>query len=252
MEGASLLSRPSPRRGNTLSAPSLLLGFVIGAAALMLTRDAAPTAKVPVALAAAAAADNATDATDDAVVYDGCAGREEFCGDNQEGTRCGTCGEGCAGCDHQDCGFYGNAGCRLRVTLTDSDVTTSDLAMQLQHAIEHNNGPDGRYGSSKMAEGGVVMADLRPFNKSVDYILHATHNTTGGYVDDISITISPRSTAGVEAVSALAFSSSGIGGAYCDSGQNYKQILMLFEAIQAAWTLEHMDGSCSGGDVEWS
>ena len=80
----------------------------------------------------------------------------------------------------------------------------------------------------------------------------ATHNTTGGYVDDISITISPRSSAGVDAVTAVAFSSSGIGGAYCDSGQNYKQILMLFEAIQAAWTLEHMDGSCSGGDIEWS
>ena len=105
-----------------------------------------------------------------------------------------------------------------------------------------------RYSPEMLAEDTRVVADLRPYNKSVDFIGRVTHNTTGGYVDDISFTITPAG----DAVTAVAFASSGIGGAYCDSGQNYKELVMLFEAIQAGWTMEHLDGSCGGGDTEFS
>lgn len=68
-----------------------------------------------------------------------------------------------------------------------------------------------------------MIADLRPYDKAVDFIGRAAHNTTGGYVDKISFTISPEAkTDEGGAVTAVAFSSSGIAGAYCDSGQNYK------------------------------
>lgn len=274
MSEATPLTLTQPTRRGGAPHPHLinLLCFALGAAALSLSRHAESGAAATAFAATNAKSDDVTtdDAqyktyTDDAMVksvvtYGGCesgghptGNSTDWCGKDQAGTRCGTCGDDCDGCGFEDCGFCGTACCRLRVIFTDIGITTSEVQAQLLHAMENNGGPDGRYLPCVMAEGGRGVADLRPYNKSVDFIMRTDHNTTGGYVDAIDITISPRSSNGdVDAVTAIAFSSSGIGGAYCDAGQNYKEILMLFEAMQAPWRLEHLDGSCSGGDTEWA
>lgn len=63
--------------------------------------------------------------------------------DDKHGERCGSCGDGCDGCDNQDCGFCGNACCRLRFTFTNTSIMTTEVAAQLKHAVLDRGGPDG-------------------------------------------------------------------------------------------------------------
>ena len=68
-------------------------------------------------------------------------------------------------------------------------------------------------------------------------------------MDLINIIVAPHVD---HTVQVRAFSLSTIGGAYCDEGQNYKNLISLFDCVTLEWTMDHADGSCAGGDVEIS
>ena len=92
---------------------------------------------------------------------------------------CGSCGDGCKECDHQDCGSCGGACCTLIFHFTTTDSTEA-VAEAIRHPIKSYGGPDGRFSLGETAEGDLGFADLKPYNKSVDYIGRFQHETTGG------------------------------------------------------------------------
>lgn len=169
------------------------------------------------------------------------------------GDQCGSCGEGCRECKKQDCGSCGGACCTLYFHFVGRDLTTTKVAESITKVVAAG-GADGRYEPGLTAEGTMGFADLIPYNKSVDYIGRFKHTTVGNYTDTINIIVAPRTTvdSAATSVQVRAFSISDIGGAYCDSGQNYKNLVALFRCLDFEWTMEHADGSCAGSDIEIS
>lgn len=168
------------------------------------------------------------------------------------GLQCGSCGEGCRECDKQDCGSCGGACCTLIFHFVGTDISTTKVANAITKAVGLG-GADGRYAAGPTAEGTVGFANLMHYNKSVDYIGRFKHTTVGNYTDTLNLIVAPRNSTGTtHAVQVRAFSISEIGGAYCDEGQNFKNLIALFRCLDLEWTMEHADGSCAGGSIEVS
>eukprot|EP00614_Pseudopedinella_elastica_P012990 CAMPEP_0172610650 /NCGR_PEP_ID=MMETSP1068-20121228/30430_1 /TAXON_ID=35684 /ORGANISM="Pseudopedinella elastica, Strain CCMP716" /LENGTH=175 /DNA_ID=CAMNT_0013414415 /DNA_START=25 /DNA_END=552 /DNA_ORIENTATION=+ len=129
-------------------------------------------------------------------------------------------------CGNPDCGTCGNACCKLEIVVAESTRETMDL---LNTSI-HQGGPDGAYTPQATYEGTSGFADLRPYNKTVDFIGQATHMTPAPsyFNDSVSFTIAPLPDGGCVLT---AFSISLIAGAYCDSGQNFYNIMALVNFI---------------------
>lgn len=79
------------------------------------------------------------------------------------------------------------------------------------------------------AEGTLTFADLRPYDKAIDYIGQTEHTTANGlYVDTVNFNLAPTSTGGTEI---KVFSTSQIAGAYGDDGQNFYNIVNLLTSV---------------------
>lgn len=76
-------------------------------------------------------------------------------------------------CANTDCGSCGNACCKLQIFVAESSEITANL---LKTAIQAG-GPDGHYTSQMTYEGTDCIADLRPYNKPVDFIGQTIHTT---------------------------------------------------------------------------
>ena len=139
-------------------------------------------------------------------------------------------------CNRQDCGSCGNACCNMVYFIND---TTANVEKSLEKVFK-NGGPDGRYTLQPMYEGGTGFADLRPYNASVDFIGQAWHTTaTAHFNDTMDMTIAPTTEGGSWV---KIFSISQIGGAYCDSGQGYKNIIQLVKALNVEYTETNVMG----------
>ena len=85
-----------------------------------------------------------------------------------------------------------------------------------------NSGPDGRYFF-------VDYTDLRPFNVSAQFISQGIHTTfKRQYNDTVNFNIKQINSTKSKLT---AFSISRIAGAYCDDGQNYKNIVTLVKSL---------------------
>ena len=163
--------------------------------------------------------------------------------------------EGCTldGCDHPDCGSCGNSCCSLLITVKES---TESVMNQLNKSITEG-GPDNLYIPMMTAGGTLTFSDLRQYGLGADFNGQAVHTTLNGkYNDTVNLSLSPttildKNNNNINATVIAAFSISEIGGAYCDSGQNYWNILQLVQGIQwESGTLnvdqqvEHVGNSC--------
>jgi len=145
-------------------------------------------------------------------------------------------------CDNQDCGSCANACCKLTFTFPPS-MTSTDVATVLNNTIM-GGGPDGRYFETTLAEGVHNVADLHPLGVPV-YIAKTIHTTAKRvYNDSIDMTI----TDSAGGATLRAFSISQVGGAYCDAGQNFKNIVTLikpvYEKLGLNFSYAHVDDSC--------
>ncbi|OEU14361.1 hypothetical protein FRACYDRAFT_240901 [Fragilariopsis cylindrus CCMP1102] len=163
--------------------------------------------------------------------------------------------EGCTldGCDHPDCGSCGNSCCSLLITVKES---TESVMNQLNKSITEG-GPDNLYIPMMTAGGTLTFSDLRQYGLGADFNGQAVHTTLNGkYNDTVNFSLSPttildKNNNNINATVIAAFSISEIAGAYCDSGQNYWNILQLVQGIQwESGTLdvdqqvEHVGNSC--------
>mmetsp|Transcript_19173 Transcript_19173/g.38774 ORF Transcript_19173/g.38774 Transcript_19173/m.38774 type:complete len:164 (-) Transcript_19173:225-716(-) len=145
-------------------------------------------------------------------------------------------------CDNQDCGSCANACCKLSFSFPPS-MASSDIASVLNDTIK-GGGPDGRYFETTLAEGVQNVADLHPLGVPL-YIAKTIHTTSKRiYNDSIDMTITDSDKGAV----LRAFSISQIGGAYCDAGQNFKNIVTLMKPVYAKlginFSYSHVDESC--------
>jgi len=160
------------------------------------------------------------------------------------------------GCDHPDCGSCGNACCSLLITVQES---TEAVMHKLNQSITEEGGPDQLYIPMMTASGTLTFSDLRQYGAGADFLGQALHTTLNGkYNDTVNFSLSPTTIAGNhknkeknkkrKGTIISAFSISDIAGAYCDSGQNYWNILQLIEGIQwdngDAPLIEHVGESC--------
>ena len=162
-------------------------------------------------------------------------------------------------CENVDCGSCGNACCKLKIYITSTPAGTPprpvDVMTALNETLGHG-GPDSRYSLPPLAGGGFGFSDLRPYNLTgVSFIGQSYHLTAKRtYTDTQDWTIGPATYKGLTGVVIKAFSISQIGGAYCDAGQNYKNLyqvayLGLMNTVvsrQMLWhyAVEHVDDSC--------
>jgi len=158
------------------------------------------------------------------------------------------------GCDHPDCGSCGNACCSLLITVNES---TEAVMHKLNQSITEEGGPDELYIPMMTAGGTMTFSDLRQYGAGADFLGQALHTTLNGkYNDTINFSLSPTTVRAnkknkqkkKKGTIISAFSISDIAGAYCDSGQNYWNLLQLIEGI--AWEndemplIEHDGESC--------
>ncbi len=145
---------------------------------------------------------------------------------------CSSC-YGCVApdCDRKDCGTCGNACCKLELEFP--QLTPVQLVAKLNSTLAQG-GPDGRYTLKETAESPFGFGDLRPYHSDdVSFIGQAFHVTAKGtYIDTVNLLIGPEK---VKPTRLRAFSISQIGGAYCDEGQNYKNIVALVKSLEEEW-----------------
>jgi len=143
-------------------------------------------------------------------------------------------------CDRPDFGTCGNACCSLLVHFPN---TSSVALMQALNSTLAQGGPDGRFHLMSTFETAPYpgFADLRPFHpEQVSFLgqaWHATQKLT--FNDTLNLLIlkeSPHATL-------RAFSTSQIGGAYGDGGQNYKNIAVLLKSLPG---MPFKEGTSSG------
>jgi len=130
-------------------------------------------------------------------------------------------------CQNVDFGSCGNACCKLDFRVL---VSSSKDAMTTLNQTMSNGGPDGAYKLQMTAEGTLGFGDLAQFGSphGFDYIGQVFHTTSGPahYVDTINFNIKQEDPYTV----VRAFSTSQIGGALGDNGQNYKNIMSVMKA----------------------
>lgn len=124
-------------------------------------------------------------------------------------------------CDRNDCGSCGNACCLLEFEFSS---TTPENVYNLFVKNLKAGGADGRYTF-------IGGSDLRQYNVSADFILQGWHSTlVHHYNDTLDFTFSSASNSKMTTVKA--FSISQIAGAYCDSGQNYKNLVGFVKGLE--------------------
>lgn len=170
----------------------------------------------------------------------------------------GTCGLSGASevpqCQNVDLGSCGNACCSLTVTLK---MSAQETVAMLNSSLD-NGGPDGQFTKKPMAEGGVGFADLTGgppaeaapfgFGSGPIYIGQVQHMTTGGaYHFNDTLNFNIVEDENNDAV-INAFSTSLIGGAYSDAGQNYKNLQMALSVFVEDVTIAagKFETSCPG------
>ena len=156
-------------------------------------------------------------------------------------------------CANLDCGSCGNACCKLEIVV---NAMSTEAVMSALNASIHKGGADGSYRASIM-NGAVTtgFSDLRPYNVSADFLGQAIHTTNAPnyYNDTIDLAVAPKTDAGPAGTVIRAFSISQVGGAYCDAGQNYYNIMKLVSSIE--WSSGYyggdagLDGSCPTATV---
>mmetsp|Transcript_1500 Transcript_1500/g.4390 ORF Transcript_1500/g.4390 Transcript_1500/m.4390 type:complete len:192 (+) Transcript_1500:50-625(+) len=140
---------------------------------------------------------------------------------------CGDHPDTVADCGRPDVGSCGTACCTLEVgtALTTEEVYSSLKAFLQQGgasgAYSYVSGPDGA--------GNDPADDLRPYNATYEFIFQGAHTTSGKhYVDTLNFNVRPGD--GASSVVRM-FSISNIHGALGDSGQNFKSLAYLMDAI---------------------
>lgn len=92
-----------------------------------------------------------------------------------------------------------------------------------------NGGPDGLYAFATTNDGDFGISDYRKYNISISYMGQIYHQTRANrYRDTIDFVVQPAKNGGTRVE---AFSISEIGGAWCDAGQNYKNVYLLFSSL---------------------
>merc|ERR1711865_705093 len=134
-----------------------------------------------------------------------------------------------ANCSQINFGTCGNACCKMQFTTTlNSDQLATFITKKLSAG-----GSDGGFALQPNAEGSVGLVHFPSIN-NIQYLGTAYHTTFGPahYNDTINIGIfhasevTPHTNSMIEV-----FSSSQIGGAYGDAGQNYKNIAMVVDEL---------------------
>ncbi|XP_071827736.1 uncharacterized protein [Apostichopus japonicus] len=123
-------------------------------------------------------------------------------------------------CERVDCGSCGNACCltEFQFASSSSETIYNTFVTSLKAG-----GADGRYTF-------IGGSDLRKYNVSADFILQGWHTTLEHhYNDTLDFTFSVASS---KETVVRAFSISQIAGAYCDAGQNYKNLVGLIKGLK--------------------
>ena len=126
-------------------------------------------------------------------------------------------------CDKVDFGSCGNACCAVDVSIPaggDANITHTLYSTLKAYLTAKGEDKSFAYIHTADAAGHNPTDNLTPFPISWDYILQASHTTTGGYVDTVNVNFRKK---GGNAVLRL-FSISNIHGALGDGGQNYKTL----------------------------
>ena len=111
--------------------------------------------------------------------------------------------------------------------------------------VVRTGGADGRYAFRINQDGEDAFLNFTG-NGMVNFAGGFTHNTTGGYVDRLDVTITHETVGSVNrSAIARAFSISGIAAAYGDWGQNYKNLFNLVSCTGLDFEVHHLDGSCT-------
>eukprot|EP00040_Diaphanoeca_grandis_P038628 m.256924 g.256924 ORF g.256924 m.256924 type:complete len:177 (+) comp34830_c0_seq1:1-531(+) len=139
-------------------------------------------------------------------------------------------------CDRPDFGTCGNACCKLMITFPGTPA--SKLVATLNDTLD-NGGPDGRYSKSDLYEGVAGFANLKPF--AIDVYIGQAHHLTEKktFTDTINFNVANNMDADGQL---KAFSISQIGGAYGDSGQNFKNIIGLVKGTGLKYTITSNEG----------
>jgi len=158
-----------------------------------------------------------------------------------QGKVIGTCGAASPSkvedCQNVDVGTCGNACCTLIFAVQEAP----EVAMKLINNSLADGGPDGYYTLQMTAEGTLGFGDLRPFKvpSGQQFIGQAHHEASGPkhYNDTVNFNIRPQQCSHGQECNGqgsiiVAFSTSQIGGALGDNGQNYKNIVMGMKAAK--------------------
>ena len=144
-------------------------------------------------------------------------------------------------CDRVDYGTCGNACCTLTVHYPN---TSSIALMQALNTSLAGGGPDGRFTLMPTDETYPYpgFADLRPYHPDEISFLGQAHHLTAKrtYTDTVNLLILKES----PTANLRAFSTSQIGGAYSDGGQNYKNIVVLLKSLAGMPFVEVSNVGC--------
>lgn len=163
----------------------------------------------------------------------------------------GTCGDDSHGpvddCANIDFGTCGNACCKLDFKVSGN----TDFVKDTLNKTLADGGPDGFYELQVTDQGTLGFGDLKQFGSPMgaDWIGHVFHTCSGPkhYVDTVNFNIKQISD---DVSKVRAFSTSQVGGAFGDSGQNYKNIMMAMKAaFGSEFTSEFVDASCPAASV---
>eukprot|EP00118_Oscarella_pearsei_P008939 m.48668 g.48668 ORF g.48668 m.48668 type:complete len:163 (+) comp33910_c0_seq1:575-1063(+) len=132
-------------------------------------------------------------------------------------------------CDHEDCGTCGNACCTLNVSIAMPPAKVCEAMVASLKA----GGPDKLYTF-------VGMYDMSKDNMTAKYILQSIHSTKVHHYNDTQDYVIFEHKKGMSTVKA--FSISQIWGAYCDEGQNYKNLVGYVKGLGVKYDVTPVAG----------
>lgn len=140
-------------------------------------------------------------------------------------------------CDNPDCGTCSNACCTLEFKFARSAETVyNDMVAYLK-----SGGNDKHY---KFVNG----SDLRPYKikSGVEFMIQAIHTTkVHHYNDTLDFLLSSNPPGSKDETLVQGFSISQIYGAYCDDGQNYKNLVGYVKGLGLDFAQRTISG-CKG------
>lgn len=129
-------------------------------------------------------------------------------------------------CDRPDCGSCGNACCMLQFTMFSQ--SPKDAYTGITKSLQ-GGGADGRYTL-------IHDADYTSANISAQYVIQGWHTTlTHHYNDTMNLVIYANPEGPKTSSRVSAFSTSQIGGALCDAGQNYKNLVGFVKGLKVPY-----------------